>query len=484
MRAIAAFQTGFGGIGTAARFEPARGSIVGLGFLVARAPDRAQRLGRVAALGPCRGFRIGGGILRFEVALGSALLLARNMLAIDGFALAGMKILFFIDEDRRIEIRFRLCGQGIAELVFQNRRTNFLDRPFGQIIELERTERQPDQTVHLQAEMIEDLFDFAVLAFAQAQSQPDIVALFAFQFGFHRTVMHAVDGDAVAQRIEIGLCDFAIGAHTVTTQPAGIGQFDHPRQSAVIGQQQQAFGVDVETADSDHARQALRQGTEHGRTAFGIPSRGHQTARLVIEEQPCALALGQRIAVDQNDIALGHIQCRTGQYHAIDGDAAFLDPHFGIAARAQARTRHHFGNAVLEALTRGGATVFPLFAAGAAFAATAILKTRTCGGYALAARRARPERRTFATRCIGTITVGAWRTVAVRGPVTTRGERTVAIAARRAVAIGTVTGRTVSRRSCAEGTVAFGTGGSVAVRGSVTTRGERTFAIAAWRAIP
>ena len=140
MRTIAAFHAGFGGICTATRFEPARGGIVGLWLLVGRTPDRAQRLGRVAALGPCRCFRIGSSVLRFEIAFGTALLLARNMLAIDGFALAGMEVLFFIDEDWRIEIRFRLRGQGIAELVFQNSRANFLDRPFGQIIELERAE--------------------------------------------------------------------------------------------------------------------------------------------------------------------------------------------------------------------------------------------------------------------------------------------------------------------------------------------------------
>ncbi len=438
MRTIAAFQTGFGGVGTATRFEPSRGGIVGFRLFIRRTPDRAQRLCRVAAFGPRRSIGFRGGFLRFEVTLGTALLLARNMLAIDGFALAGMEILFFIDEDRRVEIRFRLCGQGIAELVLEHRRTDFLDRPFGQIVELERAERQTDQAVHLQAEMIEDLFDFAVLAFAQAQSQPDIVALFALQLGFHRTVMHAVDGDAIAQGIEIGLGDFAIGPDAVTAEPAGIGQFDHPRQAAIIGQQQQPFGIDVEAADRHHTRQALRQGTEHGRATFGIPCGRDQTARLVIEKQPCPFALGQGIAVDQNDIALGDIECRTGQHHAIDGDAAFLDPHFGIAARAEARTCHDFGNAVLETLTRRWATVFPLFATGTAFAATPILKTGPCGGYAFAARRTRPERGTFATRRKRTVTLGAGWPVAIGWSVPTGRKRTVAIAARWTIATGAV----------------------------------------------
>ena len=75
--------------------------------------------------------------------------------------------------------------------------------------------------------MVENFFDFAILAFTQAQSQPDIVALLAFKFRFNRPVMHAVDCHAIAQRVQISLSDFAIGPYAIAAQPAGIGQLDH-----------------------------------------------------------------------------------------------------------------------------------------------------------------------------------------------------------------------------------------------------------------
>ena len=74
--------------------------------------------------------------------------------------------------------------------------------------------------------MIEDFFDFAVLAFAQSQRKPDIVALLALQMCFDRTVMDAFDGDPVLQRIKIGLRDRPIGPYAIAAQPAGFRQSD------------------------------------------------------------------------------------------------------------------------------------------------------------------------------------------------------------------------------------------------------------------
>ena len=94
------------------------------------------------------------------------------------------------------------------------------------------------------------------------EGQPDIGALFAVERRFDRAVVHAVDGDAAAQTVERLLRDAAERAHAVAAQPAGRRQFEHARQPAVIGEQQQALGVDVEPADADQPRQVLRQRAE------------------------------------------------------------------------------------------------------------------------------------------------------------------------------------------------------------------------------
>ena len=75
--------------------------------------------------------------------------------------------------------------------------------PTGEIAELERAERHPDQAVDREAEMAEHVLHLAVLAFADREGEPDIAALHAIDRGLDRTVADAVDGDAAAQAVEL-----------------------------------------------------------------------------------------------------------------------------------------------------------------------------------------------------------------------------------------------------------------------------------------
>src|SRR5882724_5229175 len=194
--------------------------------------------------------------------------------------------------------------------------------------------------------MRQHVADFTVLAFADRKHQPDIGALVALQCRVDRAVFDAVDLDAFFQFIELRLRHLAMGADAITPQPAGIGQFERARQPAIIGQQQQAFGVEIEPADRDQPRQAFRQIVEHRRPSFGIGMRGHQPARLVKHEQPGALARRQRLAIDGDGIVGGDIERRRIDHAAVDRDAALHDPFLGVAARGKARPRHHLGNAL------------------------------------------------------------------------------------------------------------------------------------------
>src|SRR6266850_4681844 len=194
--------------------------------------------------------------------------------------------------------------------------------------------------------MRQHVADLAVLAFADRKHQPDIGALVALQRRIDRTVFDAVDFDALFQFIELALGDLAMGTDAIAPQPAGIGQFEHARQPAVIGQQQQAFGVEIEPADADQPRQAFRQIVEHRRPSFGIGMGGHQPARLVKHEQPRALARRQRLAIDRDDIVGGDIERRRIDHAAVDRDTALHDPFLGVAARGEARPRHHLGDAL------------------------------------------------------------------------------------------------------------------------------------------
>src|SRR3984885_13287477 len=67
------------------------------------------------------------------------------------------------------------------------------------------------------------------------------------------------------QFIELRLRDFTMGADAIAPQPAGIRQLQRARQPTIIGQQQQTFGIEIEPADADQPRQALRQVVKHRR---------------------------------------------------------------------------------------------------------------------------------------------------------------------------------------------------------------------------
>src|SRR5262245_25516929 len=157
------------------------------------------------------------------------------------------------------EIRPGLRHDTRAELLAQGARLHLLDRADRKLAELERPERHPDQAVHRKPEVPEHVPHLAVLALADRKGEPDIAALDAIDRGLHRAVADAVDGDASAQAIELGLRHAAVGAHAVAAQPAGRRQLERAREPAVVGEEEQALGIDVEPADADQPRQALGQ---------------------------------------------------------------------------------------------------------------------------------------------------------------------------------------------------------------------------------
>ena len=80
----------------------------------------------------------------------------------------------------------------------------------------------------------------------------NIGALIALQLGVDLAVFDAVDFDAVFELVELRLGDVAEGTDAIAPQPAGVGEFERARQSAVIGQEQQAFGIEIQPPHRHH----------------------------------------------------------------------------------------------------------------------------------------------------------------------------------------------------------------------------------------
>ena len=258
-------------------------------------------------------------------------------------------------EDRCVEVDAGLGGQCLAKLVAQDACLDFLDGTLRQLAELEGPEGHADQPVDLQAEGFQHALHFAVLAFAQAERQPGIGTLGAVEHRLDAGIVDAIDGDAMPQRVERCLIGVAMGPHAVAPQPAGGRQFELAGEATIIGEQQQAFGIDVQPADGNHAGQAVGQRFEDGRAAFRVARRGHEAARLVVEPQACALPLGQRLAIDEDPVAGADIERRTVDDLAVHLDAAGGDPFLRVAARAQAGARHDLGDALFALVAFMGA---------------------------------------------------------------------------------------------------------------------------------
>ena len=147
-------------------------------------------------------------------------------------------------------------------------------------------------------------------------------------------------------------------AHAIAAQPAGRRQFQHARKPAVVGEQQEPFGVDVEPADRDDARQVGRQRREHRRSPLRIARGGDEPPGLVEQKEPRALGRGERLAVDAHVVGFAHIEGWAAEHLAVDGDAALGDPGLGVAARTNARPRHDLGDALARADLRGSSLRF------------------------------------------------------------------------------------------------------------------------------
>jgi hypothetical protein len=247
---------------------------------------------------------------------------------------------------RRIEVRSRLLDQFRPERVFQFCRRHLFRRPLFDVAQFEGSVADADQPADFQPERFHHAPNLAVLALADADIEPGIRLELTLERRFDRTVMHAVDGDALFQSVERLLRDAAVDAHAVTPQPSGGRQFQNAREPAVVGQQQQPFRVHVEAADADQPRQVLRQRAEDCRPPFRVGMRRHQPARLVVAEQPRARTARQRVAIDGNAVARADVERGRGDRLAIDADTPGRNPRLRLAPRSKPRARDHLGDAV------------------------------------------------------------------------------------------------------------------------------------------
>ncbi len=281
-------------------------------------------------------------------------------------------------ENRRIKIRTGFLNQLVAKLVAQCAPLDLANSALFQIAQLEWPKGNADKAADRKAQRTKNILHFTVLAFTQANGNPDIRALNALKLGFHAAIKNAIDRDAVFQFIKLLLRDLAMRAHAIAAQPTRGGQFQNARQPAIIGKEQKAFRVDIKTPDRQYAWHFRRQGLENRRAALRVAIGGHETGGLVIEPQAVALRLPQRLAVDGDDVGALYIDGGAFQHLAINRNAPGSNHRFRLAARGNARARQTLGYPLARLLfdRRAPGTEFTRLVAVAAFAARAAVPVR------------------------------------------------------------------------------------------------------------
>ena len=202
--------------------------------------------------------------------------------------------------------------------------------------------------------MLEHAADFAVLALGQAHLDPAVAAGAPLEVGVDRAVAHALDGDALGKILELRLGDRAERAGAVVADDAGARQLELALQLAVVGQQQQPLGHEVEAADRHQPRQALRQPVVDRRPALGVARGGQRRRRLVEAEQ--ARRRGGRTGLPSTVTPARSVSRVAGVVSdlAVERDAPVGDHPLDIAPRGDPGAGEQLGDALRSGLARLG----------------------------------------------------------------------------------------------------------------------------------
>jgi hypothetical protein len=111
-------------------------------------------------------------------------------------------------------------------------------------------------------------------------------------------------------------------------------------ESAVVGEQQQAFTVEIETPDGIEAGLALDE-VHHRRSAFGIGDGGYISSRLVEGDVLVALGALKQLTVYADGICFGiGLGAELSDSGSVYAHQSGLDKFFCFAARSNTCRSH------------------------------------------------------------------------------------------------------------------------------------------------
>ena len=102
--------------------------------------------------------------------------------------------------------------------------------------------------------MFQRFSNFSVFAFTEANIDPIIGPGLALELRLDRRVTRAiVQRDTPFERIQLSLRDLAMRAGAIVTDKSGLRQFHSTGQAAIISEQENAFGRQIQPANRDRS---------------------------------------------------------------------------------------------------------------------------------------------------------------------------------------------------------------------------------------
>ena len=119
----------------------------------------------------------------------------------------------------------------------------------------------------------------------------------------------------------------------VAAAPAVGREFQRAGKPAVVGQQEQPFGIEVEPSDGDDARQAGRKVRKNGVAPFFVFVRGNEPGGFVIQPEAGFVLGFDFFAVEAYVFGTVDQKGRRGYGFAVDGNAPLSYQFFGFGAK-------------------------------------------------------------------------------------------------------------------------------------------------------
>ena len=204
---------------------------------------------------------------------------------------------------------------------------------------LNRPDRHAAQVRHRMADRVAHLPHLTVPPFAHRDAQ----VAGAERLHVGRPGLLAVDDDAFLKAIEIVVVGHAEDPRLVHARHAVTRMGQLRGEVAVVGQDEQPFGIVVEASDRVDVVAHAPQQIDHRRPPLGIGPRRDVAARLVQQEVEAALGELDAAAVHADVIAGGvGLRPEFANRRAVDGHASVEHQLLGGAPRGDAGLRQDF----------------------------------------------------------------------------------------------------------------------------------------------